>query len=79
VEEKIIAIMTLTRALWPSASRALKLVEVVRGVVAGRSDATDNAGVSKTLWSVADLAEMVDATLPKLGKRGPYKKEEISN
>jgi hypothetical protein len=37
------------------------------------------AGVSKTLWSVADLAAMVDATLPKLGNRGPYKKEEISN
>jgi hypothetical protein len=37
------------------------------------------AGVSKTLWEMTDLAEMVDATLPKLGKRGPYKKEEISN
>ena len=37
------------------------------------------AGVSKTLWSVTDMAEMVDATLPKLGRRGPYKKEEISN
>jgi hypothetical protein len=37
------------------------------------------AGVSKTLSSMADLAEMVDATFPKLGKRGPYKKEEISN
>jgi hypothetical protein len=37
------------------------------------------AGVSKTLWSVADLAEMVDATLPKLAKRGPYKTAEISN
>jgi hypothetical protein len=31
------------------------------------------AGVS-TLWSMTDLAEMVDATLPKPGKRGPYKK-----
>ena len=30
------------------------------------------AGVSKTLWSVTDIAEMIDATLPKLGKRGPY-------
>jgi IS1 family transposase len=39
------------------------------------------AGVSKTLWSVADLAEMVDAAAAKPGKRGPYKKtaEEISN
>lgn len=38
------------------------------------------AGVSKTLWSMSDLAEMINAALPKLGKRGPYKKtEEISN
>jgi len=37
------------------------------------------AGISKTLWSAADIAEMVDATLPKLGKRGPYKAAEISN
>jgi hypothetical protein len=28
---------------------------------------------------VTDLAEMIDVTLPKLSKRGPYKKEEISN
>jgi hypothetical protein len=32
------------------------------------------AGVSDKLWSVADLAEMVDATVAKRGKRGPYKK-----
>ena len=39
------------------------------------------AGISQTLWSMADLAEMVDAALPKLGKRGPYKKTaaQISN
>ncbi len=40
------------------------------------------AGVSETLWSVADLAEMIDASLPKPGRRGPYKKKpaaEISN
>ena len=39
------------------------------------------AGVSDTLWSMTDLAEMVDAAAPKLGKRGPYKKSsvEISN
>jgi hypothetical protein len=39
------------------------------------------AGVSKTLWSMTDLAGMIDATLPKLGKRGPYKRsdDEISN
>ena len=33
-----------------------------------------SAGLSKTLWSMTDLAEMIDAGLPKPGKRGPYKK-----
>jgi IS1 family transposase len=38
------------------------------------------SGISETLWGMTELAEMVDATLPKLGKRGPYKKTaEISN
>jgi hypothetical protein len=32
------------------------------------------AGVSDKVWSVADLAEMIDVTLPKAGRRGPYKK-----
>jgi hypothetical protein len=32
------------------------------------------AGVSDTLWSMTDLAEMVDAAQPKPGKRGPYRK-----
>jgi IS1 family transposase len=36
------------------------------------------AGISDTLWSVTDLAEMIDAAAPKPGKRGPYKKQ-ISN
>jgi IS1 family transposase len=31
------------------------------------------AGLSDTLWSMADLAEMVDSSLPKSGPRGPYK------
>jgi hypothetical protein len=31
------------------------------------------AGVSKTLWSMTELAEMIDAALPKPSKRGPYK------
>jgi IS1 family transposase len=35
------------------------------------------AGVSKTLWSVADIAEMVEASLPKPGPRGPYNKERL--
>ena len=33
------------------------------------------AGISDTLWSMTDLAEMVDATLPKPGPRGQYKKQ----
>ena len=32
------------------------------------------SGLSATLWSVADMAEMIDAAQPKPGKRGPYKK-----
>ena len=32
------------------------------------------AGLTDTLWSMTDLAEMVDAAQPKLGKRGPYRK-----
>jgi IS1 family transposase len=32
------------------------------------------AGLSDTLWSMTDLAEMIDASLPKPGKRGPYQK-----
>jgi IS1 family transposase len=39
------------------------------------------AGISDTLWSVTDLAEMVDASASRPGKRGPYKKTvaQISN
>lgn len=39
------------------------------------------AGLSDTLWSMTNLAEMVDAGQPKPGPRGPYKKQpaEISN
>ncbi len=32
------------------------------------------AGLSGTLWSMTDLAEMIDARLAKPGKRGPYQK-----
>ena len=31
-------------------------------------------GISDTLWSMTDLAEMIDASLPKPAKRGSYKK-----
>jgi hypothetical protein len=33
------------------------------------------AGVCDKLWSMADVAEMVNATLPEPGKCGPYKKQ----
>jgi hypothetical protein len=33
------------------------------------------AGLSDKPLLMADVAEMVDASLPKLGKRGPYKKQ----
>jgi hypothetical protein len=33
------------------------------------------AGLTDKLLSMRDLAEMVEASLPKPGKRGPYKKQ----
>jgi hypothetical protein len=36
------------------------------------------AGIADKLWSVADLAEMVDASLPKAGLRGPYKSRDMA-
>lgn len=33
------------------------------------------AGVTGPLWSMKDLAEMVDASAPKPGPRGPYKRQ----
>jgi hypothetical protein len=35
------------------------------------------AGLSQTLWGMTDLAEMIDATLPKPGLRGPYEKRMV--
>ncbi len=39
------------------------------------------AGVTDKLWEMSDLAEMIDADIPKPGKRGPYKtsQKDISN
>jgi hypothetical protein len=34
------------------------------------------AVVAGKLWEMTDLAEMIAATLPKPGKRGPYKKRD---
>jgi hypothetical protein len=33
------------------------------------------ARISDSLWSMTDLAEMVDAAAPKPGPRGPYKRK----
>ena len=35
------------------------------------------AGISSTLWSMTDLAEMIDVSLPKPGPRGPYEKRMV--
>ena len=35
------------------------------------------AGFRETLWSMTDLAEVVDAAAPKRGKRGPYEKRAV--
>jgi hypothetical protein len=35
------------------------------------------AGISTTLWSMTDLAEMIDASLPKPGPRGRYEKRMV--
>ncbi len=37
------------------------------------------AGVAPSLWSMADLAEMVDATMPKPGSPKAYKKTNCSH
>jgi hypothetical protein len=77
--------------LYPVDQRVLKEARKPRphgralyGVVQLREDAQDaahdpgNGGwVSDKLWSVADLAEMIDAAQPKPGKRGPYKAREV--
>jgi hypothetical protein len=34
------------------------------------------AGLTDKLWSMTDLAEMVERTLPKASSRGPYKKRD---
>lgn len=35
------------------------------------------AGLSKTLWSMADIVALIDAANPAPAKRGPYKRPEI--
>jgi hypothetical protein len=36
------------------------------------------AGISETLWSTTDLAEIVDAAAPMPGKCGAYKKQRVA-
>jgi IS1 family transposase len=36
------------------------------------------AGLSDKLWSVEDIANLVEAAAPVAGKRGPYKKREVA-
>ena len=33
------------------------------------------AGISDTLWDMSDIVKLIDAAAPKLGRRGPYKKD----
>ena len=37
------------------------------------------AGVTDRQWTVEDLVDVLEAYLPKPGKRGPYKKRQNSN
>ena len=37
------------------------------------------AGVTDRLWDIADIAMLVEEAEAKPGKRGPYKKGQISN
>lgn len=37
------------------------------------------AGITDRLWSLEDIAELVEARAPKPGPRGPYKKREAGN
>jgi hypothetical protein len=46
-----------------------------RLIIQRNDPARINAG---QLWTIADLAALVDRTEPQLGKRGPYKKRVVA-
>jgi hypothetical protein len=33
------------------------------------------AGIAKSPWEMADIVKLIDDAAPKLGRRGPYKKD----
>jgi len=35
------------------------------------------AGVADRLWDIGNIVNLVEAAEPKLGKRGPYKKQVV--
>ncbi len=37
------------------------------------------SGISDRRWSMEDVANLVEATAPKPGKRGPYKRRDTEN
>jgi hypothetical protein len=43
-----------------------------------RDHAGIEAGITDKLWSVEDIVSLVEASEPKSGKRGPYKKADRS-
>ena len=59
--------MVALYTVWYNSVRQHKTLRVAPAMAAGLSD---------RLWSMADLAEMIDAATAKPGKRGPYKKRE---
>jgi len=49
-------------------------LDATRGIASLRMSPAMAAGISDKVWSMTDVAEMIDATLPQPGPRGPYKK-----
>ena len=56
--------MVALYTVWYNVVRIHKTLRVTPGMA---------AGVTARLWSMEDVARLVEAAAPKLGKRGPYK------